>query len=264
MFDHIEELADGQLVLSRGEGVALIELNRPESFNALSVALLNGLIEALGRVDADDSIVAVVLTGRGKAFTVGVDLKELSGGNGLMSEGNMGPGSRVMTAFSQCRKPIVGAVNGFAVTGGFEIALACDFLYAAESAKFADTHARVGLIPGWGLSQKLPRLVGINRAREISFTGDYFSAAQGMEWGLVNKVCPDNELLSQALDTAHQIATCLPEALCEIKAMMNEGWESSLGDALEMEGDRSNRYNDAIDVSAMGERLAALKQRARG
>ncbi|WP_420866360.1 enoyl-CoA hydratase-related protein [Halioglobus japonicus] len=166
-----------------------------------------------------------------------------------------------MRAFNGCQKPIIGAVNGFAVTGGFEIALACDFLYAAESARFADTHARVGLIPGWGLSQKLPRLVGINRAREISFTGNYFGAADAEAWGLVNRVCSDNDLLAEALDTAHQIATALPEALFAIKAMMNEGWEDTLGHALVMEGERSNAYNSSIDVSGMAERLSTLKAR---
>ncbi len=263
MFDHRDELAGGELILSRGEGVALVEMNRPDNYNALNVSMLDGLVEALGMIDADETLHAAVLTGRGKAFTVGVDLKELASGNGLMAAENLGPGSSVIRAFSECRKPIIGAVNGFAVTGGFEIALACDFLYAAEEARFADTHARVGLIPGWGLSQRLPRLVGINRAREISFTGDYFSAQQGMDWGLVNAVYPGNALLEAALDTAHQVASCLPEALYKIKAMMNEGWESSLGEGMVMEGERSGAYNSTIDVSGMEARLAQLKQRAR-
>lgn len=263
MFDHKDELADGQLILSRGEGVALIEMNRPDNYNALNVAMLAGLVDALGSVNDDESIHAAVLTGRGKAFTVGVDLKELAGGNGMMAAENLGPGSSVIRAFAECQKPIIGAVNGFAVTGGFEIALACDFLYAAEAARFADTHARVGLIPGWGLSQRLPRLVGINRAREISFTGNYFSALQALDWGLVNAVYAAPELLEAALDTAHQMASCLPQALYQIKNMMNEGWETSLGEGMRMEGERSGAYNSTIDVSAMEARLAQLKQRAR-
>ena len=263
MFDHRDELADGELILSRGEGVALIEMNRPEHYNALNVGMLRGLVEALATVSGDDSIHAAVLTGRGKAFTVGVDLKELASGNGLMSAENLGPDSTVIRAFSACRKPLIGAVNGFAVTGGFEIALACDFLYAAEEARFADTHARVGLIPGWGLSQRLPRLVGINRAREISFTGNYFSAREALAWGLVNAVHPAPGLLESALETAHQMASCLPEALYQIKAMMNEGWETTLGDGMAMEGQRSGDYNSAVDVSGMEARLAQLKQRAR-
>jgi enoyl-CoA hydratase len=263
MFDQKDELAGGELVLSRGEGVGLIEMNRPEHYNALNVGMLGALVQALATVDADDAIHAAVLTGRGRAFTVGVDLKELASGNGLMAAENLGPASSVIRAFSDCRKPIIGAVNGFAVTGGFEIALACDFLYASEDARFADTHARVGLIPGWGLSQRLPRLVGINRAREISFTGNYFSARQAMDWGLVNAVYPAPELLEAALDTAHQVASCLPEALYRIKGMMNEGWEATLGEGMAMEGERSGAYNSTIDVSGMEARLAQLKQRAR-
>ena len=263
MFERTDELAEGQLILNRGEGIALIEMNRPDSYNALNVAMLAGLEEALAVVAADDSVVSVVLTGRGKAFSVGVDLKELASGNGLMAGDNLGPGSSTMKCFSDCHKPIIGAVNGFAVTGGFEIALACDFLYAADTARFADTHARVGLIPGWGLSQKLPRLVGINRARELSFSGNYFSAAQAQDWGLVNAVYPANELLEASLDIAHQVATCLPDALYQVKAMMNEGWEMPLGEGLAMEGERSNRYNREMDVSGMEERLAQLQKRSR-
>ena len=168
-----------------------------------------------------------------------------------------------LRAFSECRKPVIGAVNGFAVTGGFELALACDFLYASENAKFADTHARVGLLPGWGLSQKLPRLVGINRAREISFSGNYFSAREALEWGLVNSVYPQNELLEASLDIAHQISTCLPDALYRIKAMMNEGWEMTLGDGLAAEGRASGAYNPGVDFGVMKERLAQLQQRSR-
>lgn len=263
MFDHTEEFADGQLILSRGEGIALIEMNRPDAYNALNLAMLDGLERALRAVSEDEEVVSVVVTGRGKAFSAGVDLKELAAGNGLMAGDNLGPSSSIISAFRQCPKAIIGAVNGFAVTGGFELALACDFLYAAETARFADTHARVGLVPGWGLSQKLPRLVGINRAREISFSGNYFSAAQAMEWGLVNAVYPANELLEATLDIAHQVASCLPEALYRVKAMMNEGWETTLSEGLELEGARASSYNRQVDVSGMAARLAQLRQRSR-
>ena len=182
-----------------------------------------------------------------------VDLKELENTPEMMGSEGLGPDAPLLRAFSDCPKPIIGAINGFAVTGGFELALACDFLYAADTAKFADTHARVGLLPGWGLSQKLPRLVGINRAREISFSGNYFSAEQAMEWGLVNAVYPQNELLEAALDIAHQISTALPDALYRIKAMMNQGWEMTLGDGLEKEGQASSDYNSKVEFSSMKE-----------
>lgn len=263
MFDITEEYAGGQLVLNKGEGVALVELNRPEQFNALTKGLLDGLIEVFNALAVDDGIRAIVLTGRGRAFTAGVDLKELENTPEMMGGKGLGPDAPLLRAFSDCPKPIIGAVNGFAVTGGFELALACDFLYAADTAKFADTHARVGLLPGWGLSQKLPRLVGINRAREISFSGNYFSAEQAMDWGLVNAVYPQNELLEAALDIAHQISTALPDALYRIKAMMNQGWEMTLGDGLVKEGEASSDYNAKVEFSVMTERLAQLQQRSR-
>lgn len=260
----IQELAQGEIVLSRDGAVALIELNRPEQFNALTLQSLAGLEEALLAVNADEQVHAVVLTGRGRAFSAGIDLKVLAEDDTLMADPLfLGPESPVMAAFRDCSKPIIAAVNGVAVTGGFELALACDFIYAGKRARFADTHARVGLVPGWGLSQKLPRLVGINRAREISFTGNYFSASDGLAWGLVNRVLEDDRLLQDAMETARQIATCLPEALYQIKGMMNEGWESTLGDALEQEGRAATAYNGQVDVSGMAERLAQLKQRSK-
>lgn len=263
MFDITEEHADGQLILNKGEGVALVEMNRPEQFNALTKQLLDGLIEVLAGLSGDDSIRAIVLTGRGRAFSAGIDLKELENTPEMMGAEGLGPDAPLLRAFSECPKPIIGAINGFAVTGGFELALACDFLYAAETAKFADTHARVGLLPGWGLSQKLPRLVGINRAREISFSGNYFSAQQAMDWGLVNAVYPENELLEAALDIAHQVSTCLPDALYRIKATMNQGWEMNLADGLVAEGLASSAYNPQVDMSVLKERLVQLQQRSR-
>ncbi|MBN7798312.1 enoyl-CoA hydratase [Parahaliea mediterranea] len=260
-----EQAKDDQLVLVEiSDQVALVTLNRPEAYNALSRAMTQAIIEAFARLSADDGVRAIVLTGRGKAFTAGVDLKEMGAdGGSAMSADNLGTDAPLVRALAECEKPIIGAINGFAVTGGFELALACDYLYAARSARFADTHARVGLIPGWGLSQKLPRLVGINRAREISFTGNYFSAEQAHTWGLVNEVCEDDQLIERALASGRDIAGTQPEALRRIRAVMNDGWEMTLGDALQMEGERSGAYNSTIDFAAMEQRLAELKARGR-
>ncbi|KAA1193111.1 enoyl-CoA hydratase [Pseudohalioglobus sediminis] len=259
-----KSLADGELLLSRGEGVALLKLNRPQQFNALTRTCLDGLRDAMLHLAEDNAVHAIVLTGTGRAFSAGVDLKVLSGDGSLMSDGvSLGPNAPLLQAFNDCPKPIIAAVNGVAVTGGFELALACDFIYAAESARFADTHARVGLLPGWGLSQKLPRLVGINRAREISFTGNYYSAEEGLQWGLVNRVLPDDALLGAALETAREIATCLPEPLYRIKQVMNKGWETSLAHGLDVEGDAARAYNSAVDMTAMAERLSQLKARSK-
>ena len=150
--------------------VACVTLNRPEALNALSRALMSELARTLVALGERDDVDVIVLTGAGRAFCVGLDLKEL-GGEVSPSQPLDADETNVSDAIAALRQPVIGAINGYAITGGFELALACDFLYAAESAQFADTHARVGIVPGWGLSQKLPRLVGINRAREISFTG---------------------------------------------------------------------------------------------
>jgi enoyl-CoA hydratase len=167
-----------------------------------------------------------------------------------------------VVALEQCPQPIIGAVNGAAVTGGFELALACDYLFASERARFADTHARVGILPGWGLSQKLSRIVGINRAREMSLTGNFIDAQRAEAWGLVNRVCVAESLLDEALASAAQIADGDPRAVFALKALMNDGVKENLGDALVLEGERGNAFAKTVDYSQMSARLAALRQRA--
>lgn len=258
------ELAGGQVLITRADSVALLELNRPDQANSLTLEVLDALRAALQSLTEDASVNAIVLTGRGKAFSAGLDLNVLMEDNAVLARDDvLGCDAPLMQAFARCHKPVVAAVNGVAVTGGFELALACDFIYAAEGARFADTHARVGLLPGWGLSQRLPRLVGINRAREISFTGNYFSAREALEWGLVNRVLPADELLPAAMDCAAQMATCIPDTLQRIKTAMNEGWEGTLQAGLDMEGRLSRSYNSQVDVSVMEERLAELRRRSR-
>jgi len=166
-------------------------------------------------------------------------------------------------ALRDCGKPVIGAVNGAAVTGGFELALACDFLYAANNARFADTHARVGLLPGWGLSQKLTRIIGVNRAREMSFTGNFISAQEACEWGLVNRVCTPESLLDTAVSTAKQIAESDPSTMKAMRALMNDGAELPLGEALALEGERGIAHLAAADLSQMATRLESLKTRSK-
>ena len=174
----------------------------------------------------------------------------------------MGTNSPMVRALRNCGKPIIGAINGPAVTGGFELALACDFLYGATNARFADTHARVGLLPGWGLSQKLGRLIGINRAREASLTGNFIDAETAMAWGLVNKLCPSDTLIEDTLATAQQIAESNPQTISAMRSLMNDGDLLALGDALELEGARGIAYLEQADFSQMESRLQALRSRA--
>ena len=244
-------------------GVGLIVLNRPNEYNAINGELLTTLLTIIDAASSDERVRALVLTGNGKAFSAGVDLKEASTtGGGLFGEGSMGPESPLLVAFQNCKKPVIGAINGFAVTGGLELALFCDFLYAADTARFADTHALVGLIPGWGLTQRFSRLVGIQRARELSFTGVYFSSQQAMEWGMVNKVFTEDQLLDETLKAAELITDTVPVALEKIKNMMNTGWEQDLGSAMSMEGAEANAFNSSADLSGMRERLKVLRKRA--
>lgn len=186
------------VLLEVSDRIATITLNRPEARNALSSEVLRLLPEAMRAADANDDVDVIVLTGADPAFCAGLDLKELgsTGGNlgGTGADGSVNA-SGVRGPFPRLTKPLIGAVNGVAITGGFELALNCDFLVASERAKFGDTHTRVGVMPGWGLTVLLSQAIGVRRAREMSFTGNFLSADEALQWGLVNHVVPHDELL---------------------------------------------------------------------
>ena len=180
------------------ERIATVTLNRPEARNALSSEVLRLLPERLKQAETDPDVDVIVLTGTDPAFCAGLDLKELgsSGGN-LSATGADGSANAdgVRGPFPPLTKPLIGAVNGVAVTGGFELALNCDFLVASERAKFGDTHARVGVMPGWGLTVLLPQAVGVRKAREMSWTGNFMLAEEALQFGLVNCVVAHDELM---------------------------------------------------------------------
>lgn len=225
------------VLLEKHDGYAIVTLNRPENMNALSRDLRRSFVAVFEDCCSDASIRVIILTSRGDAFCAGFDLKELGAsqaGNAADEVNNAM--ARAMEAFDG---PIIGAINGHAITGGFELALACDLLIAAENARFADTHARVGILPGWGLSQKLPRLIGLSRAKEIAFTGAPVSAAQAYEWGLVNHVVPADQLIDRAVAMAENMCACVPEVLLQYKALIDDGFSMSLNTALAWEEQRS-------------------------
>ena len=180
----------------------------------------------------------------------------------MLTDNGLGTQSPLVVALNACEKPIIGAVNGAAITGGFELALACDFLYAAESARFADTHARVGILPGWGLSQKLSRLIGVNRAREMSLSGNFISAQQACDWGLVNRVVADDKLLTEVNKVARDIADADGRTVVALKSLMTDGWAMALGDALELEGERTVAHVKDVNFGEMEQRLQSLRTRA--
>jgi enoyl-CoA hydratase len=251
------------VTVSRDDAVAIVTLNRPEAMNALSAALRVELADALAVLDADDSVRAIVLTGAGeRAFTAGLDLKEL-GESGLAAANDQGTRSNPAKAIEACRKPVIGAINGVAITGGFEVALACDVLIASTNARFADTHARVGILPGWGLSQKLSRLIGIYRARELSLSGNFLDAETAERWGLVNRVVSPEELLPAAVKLAQDMAGIDPAMVQSYKALINDGFARSLGDGLALEHEVSSAANGQVSAEAVEARRKAVMARGR-
>ncbi len=251
-------MSDNLVLIDRDDGVTTVTLNRADALNALSAALRNRIAEVFDELAQDEQTEVVILTGAGRAFTVGLDLKEL-GGEKSPEEAL---GSRNLSdAIAALNKPIIGAINGFAITGGFEIALMCDFLIASPEAKFADTHARVGVVPGWGLSQRLPRLIGINRAKELSLTGNYLDAETACSWGLVNRVVPADELLPTCTALARDIVSTEPVTRAEILRIMDAGWHDTLANGLTLEDAASRAHRvQATDVS---DRRAGIQARGR-
>ena len=247
------------------DGVALVTLNRPQAMNALSKTLRARLYEIMRMVDADDAVRAVILTGAGeRAFTAGLDLKELGSDASALGAANAeGADENPVKAIEHCRKPVIGAINGVAITGGFEVAIACDVLVASTNARFADTHARVGIVPGWGLSQKLSRMIGISRAKELSFTGNFIDARTALDWGLVNHVVAPEELLPLARKLASDMAGIDPAFLASYKKLIDEGYARSFGEGLELEARRSSAANSQVSPEEVEARRAAVQARGR-
>lgn len=259
-----------KVILEKKKAVALVTINNLERHNSLSRAVMTELITVLKRIAVDSSVRVVVLTGAGtQSFSVGLDLKELTAQGKVIIDDldaksrTMGVDSPLVKAISDLPQPLIGAINGFAITGGFELALACDFLVCSTHAQFADTHALVGLLPGWGLSQKLPHLIGLNHAKELSFTGRYVGANEAKSLGIVNHVFEPNDLMPQALKVADRIAQSDTIALQSIKSMMNLGSQMPLAQALIMEGDLAQEYNDQLNFSHLEERLKTLRTAAK-
>lgn len=231
--------SDDLVLVAKTGGLTTVTLNRPDALNALSIALRNRIAEVFDDIASDSTTEVVILTGAGRAFTVGLDLKELGG----ETDPSAPSSSRDLSdAIAALNIPVIGAVNGFAITGGFEIALMCDFLIASPDARFADTHARVGVVPGWGLSQRLPRLIGINRAKELSLTGNYLDAETAERWGLVNRVVPAEELMPTCRKLAEDILSTEPVTRSEILRIMDAGWHASLSEGLDIEQEATQAH----------------------
>ncbi|MFC3711905.1 enoyl-CoA hydratase [Sphingoaurantiacus capsulatus] len=246
------------LQVERGDGYAVVTLNRPEAMNALSAELRTSLARTVRELEVDPDIRVLILTGAGeRAFTAGLDLKELGGGASISDAVDVEDPVKSIAQFSG---PVIGAINGVAITGGFELALACDVLIAADTARFADTHARVGIMPGWGLSQKLSRAIGIYRAKELSLTGNFLSAQQAADWGLVNRVVSQAELLPTAKKLAADMLTTVPEMLVGYKKLIDDGFAASFGDGLALEAERA-RANGGVTAEEIERRREGVRAR---
>lgn len=235
------------LDIARNGAIATLTINRPEALNALSGALRRGLIAALDALDRDEAIRVVVLTGAGRAFTAGLDVRELAASATDVSA-NV-DAENVVAAIERFTKPLIAAVNGVAITGGVEIMLACDIVIASSEASFADTHVKIGLTPGWGLSQRLARIVGIQRAKELSFTARRFGADEALAWGLVNHVVPPEDLLPRALALAAEIAQWPGQGVQAMKAMIDRGYDRPFGEAIAWEARTASARNQRVAIS---------------
>ncbi len=230
-------------VEDKGDGLVLLTLNRPQAANAMNTQMGHDLLAFFDAVNADPlAYRAVVVTGAGdKAFCAGGDLKERQGMTDAVWQAQHLLFERMIRAFIGCPVPVIGAINGAAYAGGCELALCCDFLYAAESARFALTEVTLGIMPGAGGTQNLPRAVGERRAKEIILTGRPFSAQDALDWGMVNRLCAADRLVDETLETARRIADNAPISVRQAKHSIHYGLQMDLGSAMMFEIEAYNR-----------------------
>ncbi len=212
------------ILVEKEAGIAIIEINRPEERNALNLETIAELEKALDAASADSEVRVVILTGAGeKAFASGGDLRELKEMTAIEGRKFAELGHRITRKIEEMEKPVIAAVNGYALGGGCEVAIACDIIIASENAKFGHPEVSIGISPGWGTTQRLPRWVGVARAKEIIFTSDMIDAAEARRMGLINRVVPKGELMKYAREMANKIASKAPVAIKYSKAAIHEG-----------------------------------------
>ena len=245
---------DDILLIETTDRIRTVTLNRPNSRNALSTELRNRFFVALGEADADDEVDVIIVTGADPVFCAGLDLKELGDTTELP---DISPKWPPMT------KPVIGAINGAAVTGALELALYCDILIASEHARFADTHARVGLLPTWGLSVRLPQKVGVGLARRMSLTGDYLSAEDALRAGLVTQVVAHAELLPTARAVAASIVGNNQKAVRALLASYHRIDEDQTGSGLWIEAMSAKKWMAATSGDDIAASRASVIERGR-
>lgn len=245
-----EPATTDEVIVDRRNGVATVTLNRPEALNAITPTMLGALITGLEALAADPSIRVVVLTGAGRAFSAGVDLKAL--GDRELVNGKVGdildlPARQVTHLLSTMDAITIAKVNGFCFTGALELALACDLVVAAENAKFGDTHAKFGLRPTWGMSQRLPRLVGMTAARELSLTARTFSGTEALAMGMVARAVAADDLDSETAELVAAISANSAGSLRAYKDLYRQTMERPLTDALAYEANTEYPIEDTTE-----------------
>jgi len=242
------------LLIDTTDRVRTLTLNRPESRNALSSALRKQFFAALRDAEADDGVDVVIFTGADPVFCAGLDLKELGDTTELPD---------ISPKWPPMSKPVIGAINGAAVTGGLELALYCDILIASERARFADTHARVGLLPTWGLSVRLPQKVGVGMARRMSMTGDYVSATDALRAGLVTEVVPHEQLMPAARAIAASIVGNNQKAVRALLESYHRIDTSDTSTGLWMEAESAQKWMRAASGDDIAASRATVMERGR-
>ncbi len=259
-------MSEDVLRVEKKDGVATVTLNRPEAMNALSRQLRHGLCSTFAELTGDSEVGAVILTGSGeRAFCAGLDLKELGGETTAdeSAEEETPADLDCVRALEEVRCPVIGAINGVAITGGFELALACDVLIGSTRARFADTHARVGIMPGWGLSQRLSRAVGVYRAKELSLTGNFLDAERAEQWGLLNRVVEPGELLEVCRGLALDMASCRPGMVSAYKNLIDRGFDLTLSQARDLERTINREHKGSVSTAELAEARRRVTARGR-
>ena len=219
------------IIFEKEDNIAIITFNRPEARNAVNNQVRAEFTAAIAEVEADDDIKVLILTGSGKAFVSGVDIKEFSKTTPYHAHNLFRLGERV----EKLPKPVIAAGNGFSLGGGNEIALGCDIIIASERAKFGQPELNIGIIPGGGATQRLPRMIGVCRAKELIFTSDIITAEEAFNLGMINRVVPEDQLMPTAKEIAKKIATKSPAALKLAKQAINYGMQTNLESGLKYE-----------------------------
>jgi enoyl-CoA hydratase len=230
-------LSQQNLAVGKKDGVALVKFNRPKAYNALNMATMTELDQVMGKLDKDPDVKVIVLTGEGKAFAAGADISEMKEMSGLEARAFALRTQRILARFENLDKPVIAAINGYALGGGCEVALACDLRYAAENAKIGQPELKLGVIPGWAGTQRLARLVGIGKAKEMIYTAEPVDGKEAERIGLVNKAVAPEELMDVVMEVAQKLIATGPVALRMAKTVINRGMDSSLCTATSYEAE---------------------------